>query len=273
LKPSFHIKPASAPDPASSILLLIAGERQCSFAVMNYLSRELVEFGYYTTEGDEPGYVKFFDENELMNGRYYQTAIAYDVNESVQIPSAVYKYEDGQLHLDTVYGREVQQNIVSENLAAFNLYNVYRMPAKLQSTISRKFLSGKFWHFYTVVLKNVSSQQPQSMFIDFKRDEISIVILKENRLLLAQTFSYATPEDLLYNLLKCCQQLDLSQQQVKVFLSGLIEKDSAIYRQLYKYFINLEFETSSSELKLTEELKVHPEHYFSSISKLASCVL
>ena len=240
---------------------------------MNYLSRELVEFGYYTTEEDEPGYAKFFEENELMNSRYYQTAVAYDANESVQIPSAVYKYEDGQMHLDAVYGREVHQNIISENVPAFNLYNVYRMPANLQSTISRKFLSGKFWHFYTVVLKNISSQQPQSMFVDFKRDEISVVVLKENKLLLAQTFSYAAPEDLLYNLLKCCQQLELSQQQVKVYLSGLIERDSAIYRELYKYFINLEFETLRSEIKLAEELKVHPEHYFSSISKLASCVL
>jgi hypothetical protein len=111
------------------------------------------------------------------------------------------------------------------------------------------------------------------MFIDFKQDEISVIILNESKLLLAQTFSYTTPEDVLYYLLKCCQQLGLSQQQVKVYLSGLIEKDSAIYRELYKYFIDLEFETLRNDIKLAEELKVHPEHYFSSISKLASCVL
>jgi len=147
------------------------------------------------------------------------------------------------------------------------------MPASLHATISRKFLSGKFWHFYTVVLKNIPSQQIRAMFIDFKKDEISVIILKENKLFLAQTFFYSTPEDVLYNLLKCCQQLNLSQQQLKVFLSGLIEKDSAIYRELYKYFINLEFETLKGEIKLAKELKVHPEHYFSSISKLAACVL
>ena len=273
MKPSFHIKTGSEQNSANSILLLIAGERHCSFAVLNYMSKELVEFGYYTAEEDEPGYVNFFENNEVMNGRYYQTAVAYEANECVQIPSAVYKYEEGQLHVDAVHGREVHANIISENLPALNLYNVYRMPANLQSTISRKFLSGKFWHFYTVVLKNMSSHQSQTMFIDFKRDEISVVALKENKLLLAQAFSYTTPEDLLYYLLKCCQQLGLSQQEVKVYLSGLIEKDSAIYRELYKYFIDLEFEILRSGLKLAEELKVHPEHYYSSISKLASCVL
>ncbi len=273
MKPSFHIKSGSEQNAANSILLLIAGERHCSFAVMNYIAKELVEFGYYTAEEDEPDYAKFFENNPVMNNRYYQTAVAYDANECVQIPSAVYKYEDGQIHLDTVYGREVNANIISENVPAFNLYNVYRMPANLQSTISKKFASGKFWHFYTVVLKNMFSKQSQTMFIDFKQDDISVIVLNENKLLLAQTFSYTSPEDVLYYLLKCCQQLDLSQKQVKVYLSGLIEKDSAIFRELYKYFIDLEFESLRSDIKLAEELRVHPEHYFSSISKLASCVL
>jgi len=120
---------------------------------MNHMSKELVEFGYFTAE-DEEDYLKFFNETGLMNGRYYQTAVVYDANETVQIPSVIYRYEDGQTHLDALYGKAVQMNIVSEHLSAFNLYNIYRVPATIQSTISRQFLSSKSWHFYTIVLKN-----------------------------------------------------------------------------------------------------------------------
>ena len=239
---------------------------------MNYLSKELVEFGYFTAE-DEADYLKFLEETGLMNNRYYQTAVAYDANESVQIPTAVYKYEDGQLHLDALHGKTIHTNTISENIPSLNLYNIYRLPVNLHSSISRKFLSGKFWHLYTVILKNLSSMQGGCIFIDFKTDEFSVVILKENKLLLCQTFAYTAPEDVLYYLLKSCQQLGLSQQQVQVFLSGLIEKDSGLYRELYKYFINLEFELLSNEIKLTAALTIHPQHYYSSISKLAACVL
>ena len=241
---------------------------------MNYLSKELVEFGYYTTAEDEADYSKFFEDNGLMNNRYYQTAIAYDAKESVQVPAVVYKYEDGQLHLDAIYGKDVHVNIVSENFPALNLYNVYRLPSTLHATISRKFLSGKFWHLYTVALKNLPSNQSELIVIDFKTDEFSLVILKEKKkLLLCQTFAYTNPDDVLYHLLKSCQQLNLSQKQAKIFLSGLIEKDSALYRELYKYFIHLEFESLAGEIKLAEELSAHPQHYYSSISKLAACVL
>lgn len=273
LKPSFHIKPETEYNPANSILLMIAGARHCSFAVMNYLSKELVEFGYYTSTEEEEDYKGFFERIELLNNRYYQTAIGYDSNESIQIPSAIYKYEDGQLNLDGTYGKSVHTTVVSENVPGWNLYNIYRLSSNLHSAVSWKFLSAKSWSIYSVLLKDRSSKNEETMIIDFKTDEFSLVVLKSSKLLLAKTFSYSSPEDVLYYLLKCCQQLNLSQQTVKLSLAGLIEKDSAVYRELYKYFINLEFESLSADIKLTETLALHPEHYFSSISKLAACVL
>ena len=273
MKPSFHIKSETAYNPANSILLMIAGVRHCSFAVMDYLSKVLVEFGYYTSNDEETDYKEFFEETAALNTRYYQVAIAYDANETIQIPSVVYRYEDGQLHLETMFGRSVHTTIVSENVPGWNLYNVYRLPAGLQSAASWKFLSGKFWNLYSVLLKNCSSKNSETIIVDIKTDQFSIVALKDNKLLLAKTFSYSSPEDVLYYLLKCCQQLNLSQQTVKLSLSGLIEKDSAIYRELYKYFINIEFEALYGDVKLAEALTAHPDHFYSSISKLATCVL
>ena len=240
---------------------------------MNYLSKELVEFGYYTSTGEENDYKGFFEGIGSLNNRYYQTAIGYDANESVQIPSVVYKYEDGQLNLDATFGKSVHTTVVSENVPGWNLYNVYRLPSSLHSAISWKFLSAKSWSICSVFLRGHTSQNDEKMIIDFKTDEFSLVIFKNNKLLLAKTFSYTSPADVLYYLLKCCQQLNLSQQTVKLSLAGLIEKDSAVYRELYKYFINLDFESLSADVKLAEALTVHPEHYFSSISKLAACVL
>lgn len=272
MKPSFHIKPEVEYNPANSILLLIAGKRHCSFAVMNYLSKELVEFGYYISNEEEEDYKKFFEETDVLNTRYYQAAIAYDTDETIQIPSAIYKYEDGQLHLDIVYGKTVHTTVVSENVPGWNLYNVYRLPTSLQSAASWKFLSGKFSSVNSVLLKNYSNLKGQSMMIDFKTDEFSVLVLNDGKLKLAKTYSYSSPDDVLYYLLKLVHQLGLSQQEIKLSLSGLIEKDSAIYRELYKYFIDLEFESLSGEVKLSDALKDHPEHYYSLISKLAACV-
>lgn len=250
---------------------MIAGTRHCSFAVMNYMSKELVEFGYYISEQDENDYKKFFEETPALNTRYHQAAIAYDAHDAVQIPSVAYKYEDGHLHLDAVYGKTIHTTVVSESIPDKNIYNVYRLPTTLHSAASWKYLSGKFWNIYTVLLKDLSFKGKDVMLVDFKTDEFSLLALRDNKLLLANTYFYRSPADVLYHLLKACQQLDFSQQTMKLAISGLIEKDSAIYRELYKYFIHPEFETLNG-VKLAEELKIHPEHYYTSISKLAACV-
>ncbi len=272
LKASFHIKPAQEYNPASSILLMIVGAKHCSFAVLNQISKELVEFGYYISGQGDNEYKKFFEGTPALNTRYYQAAIAYDAPDAVQIPSVVYKYEDGPLHLDAIYGKTIHTTVVSESIPERNIYNVYRLPAELHSAASWNYLSGKFWNMYTVLLKGQLHKSEDVILVDFKTDEFSVVAFRDNKLLLAKTFSYTSPADVLYYLLKTCQQFGLSQQTVKLSLSGLIEKDSSIYRELYKYFIHPEFETLRGDIKLAEELKIHPEHYYSSISKLAACV-
>ncbi len=271
LKSSFHIKSATEFNPANSVLLVIAGKRQCRFAVMNYLSKELVEFGYYTSIDEEEDYKKFFEETETLSKRYYQSVIAYDSGETIQVPAAVYKYEDGPLYVDAAYGQYVHTTTISENVPGWNLFNVYRLPASLQSAAAWKFLSGKFWNLDSVILKS-AMEKGEVIKTDFKPDEFTAVIVKENKLQLVKTFSYSTPEDVLYYLLKACQQVNLSQHTVKLSLSGLIEKDSAIYRELNKYFIHVEFESLPADIKIGEALRTHPDHYYSSICKLALCV-
>ena len=253
--------------------MILLGARHCFFAVMDQAAKELREFGYYISQDEEVDYKMFFEETAAFNFRYYQTAVAYDANECIQVPSVVYRYEDGQLHLDTLYGKKIHTTVASENVQGWNLYNVYRLPAALQSAAIWKFLSAKYWNLNTVLLRACPpSKGEEKLYVDFKTDEFSVLMTRNDKLLLAKTFVYSSPDDVLYYLLKGCQQYNLSQQVVNVSLSGLIEKDSAIYRELYKYFIHLGFERLTGDVKLGQELKAHPEHYYSSIGKLAACV-
>jgi hypothetical protein len=89
---------------------------------------------------------------------------------------------------------------------------------------------------------------------------------KDSKLILAQSFPYSTPEDVVYYLLKACQQFSLSQKEVSVHLSGLIDKQSSLFKELYQYFIHPEFReagwNSGSEF---------PAHFFTSLNDLAQC--
>ena len=105
-------------------------------------------------------------------------------------------------------------------------------------------------------------------FKDKDTQQFRVLVKKDHQVHLAQTYSYKSPLDVVYFLLKICYEFKLDQSSVFVILSGLIEKDSAMYRELHSYFVNLHFaEATSYELPQNEL----PHHYFTSLYNLAAC--
>jgi hypothetical protein len=88
---------------------------------------------------------------------------------------------------------------------------------------------------------------------------------------LMQTFYYQDTKDVVYHLLNCCHQLGISQENVRLLVGGLIDRQSALSTELHKYFLQITFEEIDESIKVTDELKELPLHYFSSILKMAVC--
>ncbi|HLF45638.1 MAG TPA: DUF3822 family protein [Chitinophagaceae bacterium] len=274
MNPAYHIKTGEDIHPSEAVLLITAGDFFFSYALMKHLSKEIVEFGYYTFSNDQDDkWTEFFKNNEVLDRRYLHTAIAYNPAASMLVPANYFKKDEIQSQLDCLFGQNFQTVTITEQIPEWNLYNITRISASLHHAINQHFVSGKSLTTNYVLLKNISGEKQSYILIDFRTDEFTVLIFVSNQIQLLKAFSYSSPEDVLFYLLKVCQQNGLSQREVKVMMAGLVEKDSAIFRELYKYFIHLEFEELPSGISLAEELNVCPRHYFSTISKLATCVL
>lgn len=274
MKQLFHIKSDSPVETDQGVLLLEAGERYCCFGVLNKSTQELTEYAYYIAHKPEEELIpEIFAEHGSLSDAFKQCVVNYSNAECILVPETHYKPEDEQLYLGIMYGINDTSIVKSSHLHRWKLYSVFRIPQYLHNFLNHKIGEGRSWHNYSVQLKNITEKEDDALLVDFRTDEISVIVLKNNILRLAQTFTYSVPADVLYYLLKICRQFSLSQHEVKVELSGLIEKDSAIYRELYKYFLHLNLALIPGEIKLDTAFSEFPAHYFSSICKLATCVL
>lgn len=271
MKQIFYIKAEQDAEAVQKGLLVIAGLKYCSFAILNNVTNELLEFGYYIMPGEQETINALFDLHPELKEPFFYSVVAYDIPKMQFIPSEYYQYEDAKLHLETIYGFEKDEMIISEQLPEKKMFGIYRLPPGLHDELRKNLPGGKFWHLNSVQMKSNSFTE-DVISIDFKPDDFSIIVFKAGKLQLTNTIPYTTPEDVVYHLLNICQQLLLPQQTTQIILSGLIEKDSAIYRELYKYFIRLEFASLGDKFKIGEVFKEHPEQYFTTISKLSQCV-
>ena len=130
-------------------------------------------------------------------------------------------------------------------------------------------MTGKYWHRNTVSLKNnTATTEGGNILVNFRNEDFTVLASANGKLLLAQTFSYSTPADVIFYLLKICQQFGLNQTQVNIHLSGLVEQESALYRELHQYFLHVEFRNAGWKAPVTNE---SPAHFFTSLNDLAKC--
>lgn len=252
------------------VLSLEIGEKHCSFSITDLASQELKKLAYYNAEEINDDFLsELFSAHPELNNSYYQVLVCYDYPQSCLVPSRNFIHEHGSLLLNTLTGMPAPASVISEAINEWQVNNVYVVPQKVHDRVSKTFLTGKYWHRHTVNIKNNTvSNEGGSILINFRNNDFTVLASANGHILLAQTFSYSTPDDVIYYLLKICQQFGLNQQMVNIYLSGLVEHQSALYRELHQYFLNIEFRNANWKTPANTE---SPAHFFTSLNDLAKC--
>ena len=107
------------------------------------------------------------------------------------------------------------------------------------------------------------------MRLYFYPDKFTVLILHEGQLIHLQTYFYQVPEDVAFYLLSVCQLYGLKPEEIKVCIAGLIESDSALYHELGRYFLHLQWIESNWQKNPAGD---YPPHYFSPLVDMSSCV-
>lgn len=270
MKELYHIKPASAADAAQQTLVIETGAGFISFGKIG-LAGEMVEAAYFTAVPEEEDLLSVLLHHiPSLNDRYHQIMVGYAFPAALLIPDKLYHFENSDALIRSVYGETGPLTVINEAVPAWQLHTVYTAPGWVRETAARRFANARYWHRYSATLKTKPAGSDQ-LLVHFDRQEFSVLAFQNNQLLLAQIFSYTAPEDVLYALLKITHSFQLSQQTVQVLISGLAEENSALYKELYRYFIRIDWAVHTGDHTLADHFNEYPPHYFTSLFNLAAC--
>ncbi|HEV7783283.1 MAG TPA: DUF3822 family protein [Chitinophagaceae bacterium] len=265
MKQLFHIS-QNTNASGQQVLSIRLGEKHGCFAISNKSGSELYELAYCSADR--------WDEKELSNwlaaypsltNSFYECQVAYDFPDGLFVPAAVYKQEEATLLLNG--DNNSGENIITEQVSGWQFNTIYAVPKEIQQWLSQKFPAAKYRHQYSLEIRTIHTIREGGMLlVDFRKDDLTVMVAGGGKFLLAQCFPYSTPDDVLYYLLKICRQFSLSQQEVVVELSGLVDKQSSLYRELYQYFIHIAFRDADWEAG-----SEYPAHFFTTLNDLAKC--
>ena len=273
MKQVYNIVSAKNIEPGLQVLSIRIGERHFGFAITSANAGELYTLNWFTDiEMNEATLNDIYWKHPELRASYQHVFVCYDYPQSVMVPMNQYKQEDAKLMLQTMFGISGKDAIVNEPVPGWQMYNVYAVPKEVYEWMYEHYSSSNYWHTYTIGIKNaVITDFEGSLAADFRADDFSLVVTRGSKLLLTQTFPYSTPADFIYYLLDACRQFSFSQETVRIYLSGLIDKESSLYKELYQYFLHIRFRESEWKVPGLEEPR-YPTHFFTSLNDLAKCV-
>ena len=120
-----------------------------------------------------------------------------------------------------------------------DLVVVYLPFTNVNNWFFERFGSFTFEHTTSVLLRHVMAQNSlkksaQSM-VNLHKDHFDLIIWQGKNLMLCNTYSHQSPEDVLYYVLFAFEQFELDTEQVPLYLAGAVAERDELFTLLYQY--------------------------------------
>jgi len=150
--------------------------------------------------------------------------------------------------------------IANDAINMLDIVNVYVPLINVNNYFFDNYGEFSYYHATTVLLKHILNDTlsiEKSVYINFQKDLIDILVFEDSRVVLSNSFIFKTSEDLIYYVLFTFEQLGIDPEKIKVKLMGNVKKDDPNYNILYKYIRNILFYKSDSKKITIAETEEH----------------
>ncbi len=212
-----------------------------------------------------------FAAEPLLQQQYRKTDIIYAFPECILTPHEVYNSIDNTRMLNTIFGDAAKCVVKTDFLYRRNLHAIYRTPVAINAAITARFSGANHAHLYSL-LPDALARGGQAIDLICAPDNLLVLLQQDGALKIIQQFNTKIPEDAAYHLLSICQAFHCSPQEAEVRIHGMIDQDSALYAEFYKYFLHLAPATPPATFTCAPGFSAYPAHFFSHLFTIAACV-
>ena len=209
------------------------------------------------------------NNNEQLLNNYSSYSATFIGFPSTLIPTTIYQKEHAKQLL--TFNHEIFDCLMTDSLSKQDAKLVYSIPQKLKDSIDAFFPNIKIKSQSTLLIKELEQvpTDKKTIYCYSNSGKIELFVLYKGKLLLHNAFKYTTKEDVLYYVLFCMEQLQLSTEQCTLVLYGTIKKESDIYALLYEYIRTIEIGKRPVAFTYSEEFTaLEPQQFFGLFSQV-----
>lgn len=268
LHPVYFFK-NNAVDPATQHLLVQHHDSFCGFVMYDPQQQQVHAWVLYETAApaDEALISQIAERQEWLRSSFRSVTVVDYGAANTLVPKALFVAGSEKLFSQLVPG--LHHNTITMEDTTADVVNIFQVPSAAYTAFSHLFPAAKWKHHETAVMQQLPTEEA-TIHLELWFHQLFLFAEQNGKWLLLQQRAYQTPEDVLYHVLNCKQQFGM-RDEVVVTVHGMIEEQSALYKLLHQYILNLEpeqqllfgFPPNTSDI---------PIHTKSSFDRILTCV-
>lgn len=230
-------------------------EEELLIAVYDPLTQRFPVFEKYTVRAGYSGLLphqaasRILRAHPLVRQEFRQREFIWVTHRYTLVPEALYETSSAGNLLALNHPHQAGDSLCDDVLPHAGLRIVYAIPDTWKALLS-EFSGNLTEHHYLYHLLQkamAASSKPDAVFCHVQDFRADIIVLRDQRLMLCNSFRFQTPEDFVYYLLLAYDRHQFNRDEVALWLCGEIDAGSALYASAYKYIRELRFLNRSKE--------------------------
>ena len=193
-----------------------------------------------------------FNNKPELQAAFEKIEVIYQNELFTLVPKDIFKEENIIDYLDYSIKTLATDFITHDVITNTDIVNVFIPYININNYLIEKLGTFNYTHSSSILIEKVLKEDNNDtkVFTLISDGLFEVIITKDKKLLLFNTFRYSTNEDILYYLLFCMEQLSLSPDEIELILLSSINED--LYNLLYTYVRHVTKSSKETEILLHE---------------------
>lgn len=246
------------------------------FSVLRTDTQKFIVLGDYHLAAPAENYAELFQFKTRLEGTFASYQIGFQGPDFIILPAPLFQADQIQKYAKFQFSLSENYIVKYDEIAQHQLVVVYSVPQVALRESQTYFNNAEVKHAVSLeiefYLSNYKNKPGQHAFIHVFGNQISVLILANGTLQLANQFTWKTNEDLLYFVLNCFEQLGLNPEEVPLKIAGELDKTNPCWELLRTYFKIVEGEKKPENFQYSHQFNLLNQHKYNRVFQAATCV-
>ncbi|WP_405607643.1 DUF3822 family protein [Polaribacter sp. Asnod1-A03] len=229
-----------------------------SFCITDIVTRETIYFSEYLydeTQINPEDLVlkidKIFKTDLHLQKDFSSVLVIHQNNLSALVPNEYFVEDKLSEYLNFNVKTLATDFITFDDLECIKAKNIFIPYININNYLFKNYGEFEYKHHTTILIEKlitINKSEEKTLYLNVSKFTFDIIVLENKTLIFSNTFSFQTKEDFIYYILFTFEQLKLDVEKIKLYFTGDIEEESAIYKITYQYIRNVFFLESTNSI-------------------------